>query len=156
MTTITIPIEIDLTPRSCAIMDALAKAISPQFQAAEEPIAPAPLLNLQPEEHYAGVLLDKDGELVCHLVLMADKPSEKLNWQDAKDWAERVGGHLPTRQEASLLFANCKPHLDEAWHWTSETYEPDASYAWYCYFYDGDVGYDHESYEGCAGAVRRV
>jgi len=157
MSGITIPIEIELTQRSKAILAALSKTISPQFQADDEPVAPAAVtaLNLQPGEHYAGVVLDDNGNVKHHLVLMAARPDSKLAWQPAMDWATGIGGTLPTRQEQALLFANCKPHLEAEWHWSSETHANNAAYAWHCHFHDGYTGFYHESYEGIAVAVRR-
>ena len=113
-------------------------------------------IELHPGEHYAGQVLDESGHLLHHLVLMAQRPTDKLNWQAAMDWAQRVGGALPNRQEQSLLFANCKPHLQSDWHWSSETYEDDASYAWNCYFTDGDINLSRKSFEGGVVSVRRV
>jgi hypothetical protein len=113
-------------------------------------------IELQPGEHYAGPVLDADGKVLHHLVLMAQRPASDLNWQAAIDWAESVGGALPNRQEQALLYANCKPHLKPAWHWSSETYESNASYAWGCYFgYGCQDGY-RKSYDGSAVAVRRL
>ena len=91
-------------------------------------------IQLRPGEQYAGTVLDANGSLQHHLVLMADVPTEDLNWQAAMDWAASIGGELPTRQEQALLYANCKPHLQPRWHWSSETHEDDASYAWLCHF----------------------
>ena len=113
-------------------------------------------IELQPGERYAGAVLDEDGDHQFHLVLMAQRPTDKLNWQAAMDWAQRINGSLPTRQELSLLFANCKPHLEKVWHWSSETHESDASCAWYCYFTNGYITGNRKSYEGSAVAVRRV
>jgi hypothetical protein len=153
MNAITIPIEVELTPRSKAVMDALYQAIAPQFQS--PPPAAAPTIELQPGEHYAGVVLDTEGKVMHHLVLMAQKPNGKLNWKDAMDWAASAGGHLPTRQEQALLYANCKPHLQPGWHWSCESHEEDASYAWNCNFGYGDQLISRKSYEGSAVAVRR-
>lgn len=113
-------------------------------------------IELQPGERYAGAVLDADGKVQHHLVLMPQRPDGKLNWQAAMEWAESIGGAIPTRQEQALLYANCKPHLTPAWHWSSETYEDDASYAWNCDFFFGSQHYDHKSFEGGAVAVRRV
>ena len=113
-------------------------------------------ITLQPGEHYAGAVLDTDGEHLHHLVLMADVPDSKLAWQSAMDWATSVGGTLPTRQEQALLFANCKPHLKPEWHWSSETHADNASCAWLCYFGNGTQSHDYKSDEGSAVAVRRV
>lgn len=62
-------------------------------------------IELQPGEHYAGTVLDAEGEVQHHLVLMAARPDKHLNWRDAMAWAEQVGGVLPTRQEAALFLA---------------------------------------------------
>ena len=113
-------------------------------------------IELFPGERYAGMVLDQDGTLLHHLVLMAQRPNGKLNWKDATAWAESIVGTLPNRQEQALLYANCKPHLKPEWHWSSETHEEDASYAWNCYFIYGHQGYYHKSYDGCAVAVRRI
>ena len=113
-------------------------------------------LELRAGERYAGAVLDEDGDHLHHLVLRAERPAGKLNWQAAMDWAKGVGGTLPSRQESSLLFANCKCHLDTSWHWTSETREDDASYAWSCYFNHGGTDLTRKSYEGSAVAVRLV
>jgi hypothetical protein len=110
---------------------------------------------LAPCERYAGIVLDEAGQPMHHLILSTLQPPKKLNWQDAGDWAKRIGA-LPTRQELSLLFANCKPHLQPVWHWSSETHEDDASYAWGCDFAHGYFYYHHKSYEGSAVAVRRI
>jgi len=113
-------------------------------------------ISLAPGEHYAGIVLDADGNYQHDLVLMAAKPGAKLNWKAALEWAEEVGGALPTRQELSLLFANCKPHLQPVWHWSCEEHKSDASYAWVCYFANGTINYHHKSFEGSAVAVRRT
>jgi len=112
-------------------------------------------IELQPGERYAGPVLDADGKVLHHLVLMAQRPASDLNWQAAIDWADSVGGALPSRQEQALLYANCKPHLQARWHWSSETHESDASSAWGCYFGYGGQGYGHKSSDGSAVAVRR-
>ena len=113
-------------------------------------------IGLDPGEHYAGVVLDEAGQVIHHLVLMAQRPDKKLTWQAACEWAASVGGELPSRQEQALLYANCKPHLEPVWHWSGEKHEDDASYAWFCYFGNGHQGYGRKSYEGAAVAVRRV
>jgi len=113
-------------------------------------------IELQPGERYAGAILDEDGDHVHYLVLMAARPTDKLNFQAAMDWAARVGGCLPTRQEQALLYANCKPHLKPEWHWSCQEHEEDASYAWGCVFGIGSQGITPKSYEGSAVAVRRV
>ena len=117
---------------------------------------PAVTIKLQPGERYAGAVLDEYGQHKHHLILLPQRPGKRLAWQSAMDWAASVGGTLPDRQEQALLFANCKPHLTPAWHWSSQPYDGDASCAWYCHFLSGDRTYNHKSYEGSAVAVRRA
>ena len=90
----------------------------------------------------------------CAVVLLPAKPSKRLHWQAALDWAAEQQAELPTRPVAALLFANLKPQFEEVWHWTSEAF--DGSYAWFQDFDDGYQYYGgHKSYEGRARAVRR-
>ena len=138
------------------VAEMLAKLAKPLPATLTLAIAAA-TIELKPGEHYAGAVLDETTGLIKHhLVLMAEKPDERLNWQAAMDWAASVGGVLPTRQEQALLFANCKPHLDADWHWSSQTHESNSSYACHCYFGNGTQNYGGKSYAGCARAVRRV
>jgi hypothetical protein len=119
-------------------------------------VFPETYIELQPGERYAGAVLDESGHLSHHLVLMAPRPTDKLNWQAAMDWAKRIGGELPSRQEQALLYANCKPHPKSECHWTNEVHKDDASSAWLCYFSNGYQDFNRKSYEGSAVAVRRV
>jgi hypothetical protein len=110
---------------------------------------------------FAGVITLKDGTHVA-VALLADKPGKRLNWADAKAWAEGVDGVLPTRPVAALLYANAKDQFESAWHWTSDRLdadtgdEEDASYAWSCSFGDGDQYYSLTSASGAARAVRLI
>lgn len=117
---------------------------------------PATTIELQPGEHYAGIVLGADGHATHHLVLLPARPVADLNWAGAKAWAASVGGELPNRQEQALLYANCKPHLQPSWHWSCQECEEDASWAWGCYFDDGYQNYRESSSAGSAVAVRRL
>jgi hypothetical protein len=127
-----------------------------EAQAASAYHFPEATIELAPGEHYAGIILGKDGEPSHHLILVADKPTDDLNWQAAMDWAKRVGGDLPTRREQSLLYANLKEQFDATWYWSSEQHAADSYNAWGQNFYDGGQDYDFKSYEGRARAVRRL
>ena len=59
-------------------------------------------ISLAPGEHYAGALLESDGNHQHDLVLMAMRPEKKLNWQNALDWAEEVGGASAIGREFGL------------------------------------------------------
>jgi len=111
-------------------------------------------VELRTGERYAGAVLNEDGSAKHHLVLLPARPTGRMTWADAGTWAKESGGELPTRQEAALLFANCKPHLTDDWHWTSEEHE-NASYAWGCDFRNGTQYGTLKSYGGLAVAVRR-
>jgi len=102
---------------------------------------------------FAGLTTRKDGTH-CAVVLLPTKPTKILAWKPAMTWAKKQDGELPTRPVAALLFANVKDKLEPTWHWTSD--EDDASYAWFCYFYDGFQNYNRKSYEGSVVAVRLI
>ena len=117
---------------------------------------PEATITLAAGEHYAGLIVGKDGEPSYHLILLPGD-SEKLNWSDAITWAEQQGGELPTRREQSLLYANLKDQFKSDWYWSSETYEQDSAYAWCQYFNDGRQYTSHKGSSTCrARAVRRV
>lgn len=101
---------------------------------------------------FAGLITTPDGTH-CAVVLLPGNGTD-LTWAKAKAWAKKQGGELPSRPVAALLFANCKPHLQPRWHWTSEEF--DASYAWFCFFDDGSPGINHKGFDGSAVAVRYI
>lgn len=149
------PITIDDIKARQSELAALIERFEAQASAGRSIEIEGCTIELQAGEHYAGSVLDESGHHKHHLVLMAARPDGEVTWQQAMGWTASVGGALPTRQEQSLIFANCKPHLEAAWHWSSEAYEGNASCAWYCGFGNGTQSYDRKSYEGRAVAVRR-
>lgn len=110
---------------------------------------------------FRGVTTLKDGSHVA-VVLLPNKPQERLNWQDAVTWAEQQGGQLPSRPVSALLYANAKDQFEPKWYWTSEQLqddtgdEDDASFAWHCYFGYGTQSYTHKSFKAAAVAVRMI
>lgn len=112
----------------------------------------AAAIKLNPGEHYAGPLLDAEGNVMHHVVLLPDRPNRKVNWQVAMYWAASVGGRLPNRQEQALLYANCSPHLQPDWYWSSERHG--STSIWCCDFSDGRQNRSHERFENLAVAVR--
>ena len=153
MTTITIE---SIQAKQAELAEMIQQLKSETLQLPEIILLPQTEINLQPGERYAGAVLGEDGHILHHLVLMAQRPAVLLNWQAAMDWASSVGGRLPNRQEQALLYANCKPYMEHTWHWTCVTDEDNASYAWYCDFYDGSQLYAHKGDEGSAVAVRSI
>jgi len=76
-------------------------------------------LSLAKGERYAGIIYDKNGKPLHHLVLMQEVIHE-LTWLGASRWAKSIGCHLPTVQELILIFKNQESCLDAQWHWSSE------------------------------------
>jgi len=111
--------------------------------------------NLREGEIYAGLLLGKDGEPDTHIFLLAGK-AEKVNWDQAREWAAKIGGDLPTRREQSLLFANLKEQFEPAYYWSNEQHASNSDYAWFQYFVIGNQNNLTKSYSGRARAVRRL
>lgn len=104
-------------------------------------------------ETYAGLILNEDGTPSHHLVLL---PGEtEATWADAKSWATKAGGELPTRREQSLLFANAKAGFKARWYWSSEAHE-NGSLAWIQGFDYGDQDAYRVDFSHCARAVRRL
>ncbi len=92
---------------------------------------PAAMIELQPGESYAGIVLDDEGQPQHHLVLLPGQ-IEDADWETALAWAKQEGGELPTRQEQALLYANQKPQFGGACYWSCEAYNSGS--AWYQYF----------------------
>lgn len=110
---------------------------------------------LKPGEHYAGIILGKDGEPDHHLILLPGE-AESVNWKQAKEFAEKAGGELPTRREQSLLFANLKEQFQPRWYWSGEQHASNSGYAWCQDFHDGGQYGGHEFSDYRARAVRKV
>ena len=113
---------------------------------------------LQEGERYAGIILNKNGTLSHHLILLPKQPTERLTWDGAMAWAISIGGNLPSRQEQALLFANCNDAFEPTWYWywSSEQYAGNASVAWSQCFDNGDQYGYRKGRNGRARAVRRV
>jgi hypothetical protein len=124
-------------------------------QSITEYIFPRAEIALKLGEHYAGIILGKNGESSYHLILLAES-RKSIRWKDALDWAESINGELPTRREQSLLFANLKEQFESEWYWSSEQHAPGSSYAWCHGFSSGNQAYHLNTGELRARAVRRL
>ena len=120
---------------------------------------PELLIELNPGEEYAGLVIGKDGKPSHHLVLLPGE-LEKATWESAKEWADKQGGFfesgLPNRREQALLYANLKEHFADAWYWSSEEHASYAGWAWFQFFDDGYQSLIHQGYQLRARAVRRL
>ena len=102
---------------------------------------------------FCGLTTLQDGTHAA-VILLPNRAQERMTWTQATHWVDEIGGQLPTRPVAALLFANAKDQFDEDWYWTAETF--DGSYAWCQYFDDGSQTCGNRSLKGCARAVRRL
>lgn len=132
------------------------------FEKQQEPSAlffPEATINLAPGEHYAGLVVGKDGEPSYHLVLLPGQ-AEDITWDNATAWAAKHGGgyvaSLPTSREQALLYANLKEEFEDRAYWSCEAHESESGWAWYQYFTNGTQNLDHKSDELRARAVRRL
>ena len=105
-------------------------------------------------ELYAGLATDPEGKSAHHVVLLPGDVEK--SWHDAKAWAASIGGELPTRTEALLLFHTQRDAFKRDWYWTSQQRADDPSFAWCQFFYWGSQGSLALSWEFLARAVRRV
>jgi hypothetical protein len=114
-----------------------------------------PKETLNEGEHYAGVLLGKNGTPDHHLVLLPGE-ANCINWNGARDWALQAGGELPTRRELALLFANLKEEF-VGWYWSSEQDESGRCCVWGQDFNSGhQTIYGRQYPRARARAVRRL
>ena len=132
------------------------------FEKQQEPSAlffPEATINLAPGEHYAGLVIGKDGEPSYHLVLLPGQ-ADDITWEKAMEWASKQGGDsvasLPTRREQALLYANLKEEFEERAYWSCEAHESESGWAWYQYFTNGYQFSINRTYELRARAVRRL
>lgn len=109
---------------------------------------------------FRGITTLKDGTHAA-VILLPDKAPD-MSWVDAVKWAESVGGKLPTRPIAALLYANAKDQFERSWHWLNETLDADTDdksdevYAWICGFDDGYQYSTRKRYKFSARAVRLI
>lgn len=110
-------------------------------------------------EIYIGLIGDAKGA-AYHLILLAGDNDRAPHAQQI-EWAKSIGGDLPNKLEAAMLFSHAKDQFQPTWYWTNENFvdpndSEDADFAWVQNFYDGYQISDHEGYDGRARAVRRL
>lgn len=155
MTTVTledIKATQDKLAEMIATLEASAAATSTQLPTTYTVAAAE--ITLQPGERYAGLVLGTTTGTPSHHLILLPGEADDMEWEDARKWAEKQGGDLPTRQEQSLLFANLKSEFKPNWYWSGE--KASASSAWNQYFDNGDQGYGYLNGELRVRAVRRL
>ena len=118
-------------------------------------VLPETAIDLKYGEHYAGIVIGKEGAKSYHLILV-DGEVEKVTWQQALDWAKSIGAELPSRREQALLYANLKEQFTENYYWSRETYADNSDYAWLQNFDNGYQNYNNKDNNYRARAVRRL
>jgi len=149
MTTVTIE---QVKVEQAKLADMIAKL---EAQAKRTITMPAAEIKLNEGEHYAGIILGKDGAASYHLILLPGQ-SDDINWANAKDWAAEAGGELPTRREQALLYANLKEQFEERYYWSSEAHASDSVFAWCQHFSYGSQDCYDVLIKLRARAVRRL
>lgn len=97
------------------------------------------------------------GEPDYLLIDLDAEPVNDVTWEEAKAWAARVGGDLPTLRELAIMFGNRRPdQYKPRAYWSGEPHASEPSWAWFQGFGFGGQGYDRKDYHGRARAVRRV
>lgn len=116
---------------------------------------PATEITLQPGEHYAGLVLDATTGKPSHHLVLLPGDAEELTWSEANAWAAEHGGHLPTRREQALLFANLKREFEGVWRWSGE--KSSSGSAWIQNFGNGNQDcHSHLGNRLRVRAVRRI
>ena len=147
-------ITLEVIEEKQAEISTLISAFKKQSQQVEY-VFPETQITLAPGEHYAGLILGKDGESSYHLILLPGE-QEEINWTDALAWAKEQGGELPNRREQALLYANLKEEFKEAWYWSNTQHASISICAWCQHFINGGQDYWYKTNERRARAVRRL
>lgn len=88
---------------------------------------PEALIKLLPGEYYVGIVLNAEGKPSHHLVLLPGE-AKPVTPKEAKEWAFKQGGDMPTQQEQALLFANLKNHFKPLWYVSGAEHESSRVY----------------------------
>lgn len=80
----------------------------------------------------------------------------KGTWGDARAWAEKQGGVLPSRIDMLVLWNRARDQFKQEAYWTGEEYARSAGYAWCQDFSYGNQGSYDKGTELRARAVRRL
>jgi len=101
-----------------------------------------------------------DAPVICelngyrwHLGPEADK---EMNWNDAIEWCQWVGGELPTRDILLQAYLNedIKSEFKTEWYWSRTEFH--ATGAWTQTFFNGNQYYPTKTYYYYVRTVRKV
>lgn len=103
---------------------------------------------------FAGITLHDDKP---HALVLLPDVARDINHADATAWAEGIGGVLPSRIDAIVLFKNVRAQVETGdYYWTSEENPVNADSAFFQSFTNGNQGCAHKDFVYRARAVRRV
>ncbi len=102
-------------------------------------------------EIFIGAYCGPDGRMTAFTLLPGDQDS--VTWAAALEWAKSIGGDLPNRVEALLLFVHAKGLFEERAYWACD--HDENAWAWYQNFGYGPQYSLHKDDELRARAVRR-
>lgn len=108
---------------------------------------------LKKGERYIGATVSAEGVVTHIILLVGDK---KLDWAKAKEWAESIGGDLPSRVEQALLYATAPDEFKKDAYWSNTLHASYSDFAWCQSFSYGHQGNCYTSSELRARAVRRL
>ena len=105
-------------------------------------------------EIHIAALTDANGELY-HLILLPGDNDDATHAAQI-EWAQSIGGDLPTRVEQALLWERARDQFKKDWYWSNETHHSESGWAWYQGFNYGYQYYGSKYRELRARAVRRL
>ena len=87
-----------------------------------------------------------------------DAPKKPMTWYEAIEYAKSLGDgwRLPTRSELINAYDSSVKGFMNDYYWSSSTYAQNTSLAWYVFFYNGSVGYDHKTFNNYVHCVREI
>ena len=105
-------------------------------------------------EIHIAALTYANGELY-HLILLPGDNDDATHAAQI-EWAQSIGGDLPSRVEQALLWERARDQFKKDWYWSNETHHSESGWAWFQNFSDGRQDYYGKYDEFRARAVRRL
>jgi hypothetical protein len=109
-------------------------------------------IDLDKDERYGGLILNKDGTPSHHAILLPE--TRVMDWYRGQEWAKAEGADVFNRQEGHILMANLGHLFERRWYWLEEQYS--AGYAWLQYFSDGIQDFAYKDDKSRVRLVRRL
>ena len=103
-------------------------------------------------EIYIGAIGDAAGNL--HHVILLPGDNDDATHKSQLEWAQSIGGDLPTRIEQAMLWANHRDQFKKDWYWSNEIHHAESGWAWFQHF--GYGCQNNRRHELRARAVRRL